>query len=76
MVKIENVEIDKIMEKLELIEDEQLAVSLLKEFNDKTKVLGQLITNRDPNLSHSDWEKLCANAKKDVDTIVKKIEEI
>ncbi|MBG08780.1 MAG: hypothetical protein CME68_08480 [Halobacteriovoraceae bacterium] len=76
MVKIENVELDKIMEKLELIEDEQLAVSLLKEFNDKTKVLGQLITNKDPNLSHSDWEKLCLDAKKDVDSIVKKIEEI
>ena len=76
MVKIENVELDKIMEKLELIEDEQLAVSLLKEFNDKTKVLGQLITNKDPSLSHSDWEKLCLDAKKDVDSIVKKIEEI
>ena len=34
MVKIENVELDKIMEKLELIEDEKLAVTLLKEFND------------------------------------------
>ena len=38
MVKIENVELDRIMEKLELIEDEKLAVSLLKEFNDKTKI--------------------------------------
>ena len=35
-----------------------------KQFNDKTKALGQLITNKDPNLSHSDWEKLCSDAKK------------
>ncbi len=76
MVKIENVELDRIMEKLELIEDEKLAVTLLKEFNDKTKALGQLITNRDPSLSHSDWEKLCSDAKKDVDNIVRKIEDI
>ena len=33
MVKVENVELDEIMEKLEKIEDEQLAVVLLKEFN-------------------------------------------
>ena len=51
-------------------------MTLLKEFNDKTKALGQLITNRDPSLSHSDWEKLCSDAKKDVDNIVKKIEDI
>ena len=76
MVKIENVELDQIMEKLELIEDEQLAVTLLKEFNEKTKVLGQLITNKDPNLSHSEWERLCSDAKKNVDNVVKKIEEV
>jgi len=76
MVKIENVELDQIMEKLELIEDEQLAVTLLKEFNEKTKLLGQLITNRDPNLSHSEWERLCSDAKKNVDNVVKKIEEV
>ena len=64
------------MEKLELIEDEQLAVTLLKEFNEKTKLLGQLITNRDPNLSHSEWERLCSDAKKNVDNVVKKIEEV
>ena len=43
MVKIENVELDKIMEKLELIEDEKLAVTLLKELNDNWQVLGEAI---------------------------------
>tara|TARA_B100000029_G_C17456135_1_gene916780 strand:+ start:552 stop:782 length:231 start_codon:yes stop_codon:yes gene_type:complete len=75
MVKVENVELDEIMEKLERIEDEQMAVVLLKEFNDKTKELGKLIVNKDSELSHEEWEKQCQKAKKDVDEVIKKIKE-
>ena len=75
MVKVENVELDEIMEKLEKIEDEQLAVVLLKEFNDKTKELGKLIVNKESDLSHDEWERLCEKAKKDVDEVIKKIKE-
>ena len=75
MVKVENVELDEIMEKLEKIEDEQLAVVLLKQFNDKTKELGKLIVNKESDLSHEEWERLCEKAKKDVDEVIKKIKE-
>ncbi|MDC0253632.1 hypothetical protein OAK75_01950 [Bacteriovoracales bacterium] len=75
MVKVENVELDEIMEKLERIEDEQMAVVLLKEFNDKSKELGKLIVNKESELPHEEWEKLCQKAKKDVDEVIKKIKE-
>jgi predicted metal-dependent phosphoesterase TrpH len=75
MVKVESVVLDEIMEKLEKIEDEQLAVVLLKEFNDKTKELGKLIVNKESDLSHEEWERLCEKAKKDVDEVIKKIKE-
>lgn len=70
---IDNNETLRVLEILENLEDEALGVSLLKEFNDKTKILGKLILNLDPNLDHLEWEKACAKAKKEVDEIVAKI---
>jgi hypothetical protein len=75
MVKVENVELNTIMEIIENIEDEQASIDLLKDFNLKTKKLGNLIMNRDVELSHKNWEIQCKEAKKEVDLIVKKIRE-
>lgn len=75
MVKVENVELSEIMEKIECIEDDQAAIDLLKDFNLKTKKLGNLIMNRDVELSHNSWEAQCKEAKKEADLIVKKIRE-
>jgi len=75
MVKVENVELSEIMEKIECIEDDQAAIDLLKDFNLKTKKLGNLIMNRDVELSHKSWEAQCKEAKKEADLIVKKIRE-
>ncbi len=66
-------EIDEIMEILENFEDEELAVRLLKEFNEKTARLGKLLMNLDKSLSHEDWKSQCDLAKKEIDNIVKKI---
>jgi hypothetical protein len=75
MVKVEKAELSEIMEKIESIEDEQAAIDLLKDFNVKTKKLGNLIMNRDVELSHKNWEAQCEEAKKETDLIVKKIRE-
>lgn len=66
-------EITVVMEKLEGLDDEALAVSLLKEFNDKTGRLGVLLQNLDPALSHEEWKKLCDQAKTQVDQVIAKI---
>lgn len=69
-------EMEKVMAKLESLEDQELAVSLLKEFNDATKRLGQLLMNLDPTLSHNEWKHKCDEAQKSVDEIVQKIVKI
>ncbi|OFZ27550.1 MAG: hypothetical protein A2381_18785 [Bdellovibrionales bacterium RIFOXYB1_FULL_37_110] len=70
---IDNQEIDLIMEKLESLEDEKLAVLLLKEFNDATGNYGKLLMNKDLSLTHEEWKKNCDQAQSKVDRIVKKI---
>lgn len=70
---IDNYELDEIMEILENYQDEEMAVVLLKEFNEKTTHLGKLLMNLDPSLSSDEWKVLCDQAKKDVDSVVQKI---
>lgn len=70
---IDTGEMTRVMEKLEGLEDEALAVKLLAEFNEKTSQLGLLIRNLDPNLDHSEWKRSCDKATKDVEDIIAKI---
>ena len=73
---IDNKEMEAVLEKLESLEDEELAAQLLKEFNEKTKHWGQLLMNMDPNLDHEVWKEECDQAKKEVDEIVKRIHDL
>ncbi|MCP4915238.1 MAG: hypothetical protein GY909_19110 [Oligoflexia bacterium] len=73
---IDSSETTKILEKLEQLEDENLAVELLQEFNSATKEMGQLILNKDESLSHDKWKELCDKAKKRVDDVVRRIQEL
>ena len=72
---LDNREINNILDILEAMVDEELAASLLAEFNEATKNHGQLVMNKDPKLSHDDWKKLCDEAAKEVDLILGKIQE-
>lgn len=58
------------------MEDEEKAAELLKEFDEKTKILGRLIMNVDQNLSNEEWKKKCDEAKKEVDKIIQKIKQL
>lgn len=70
---IDNYEVDEIMDILENYENEELAVQYLREFNEKTSILGRLLMNLDPNLSSEEWKVKCDKAKKEVDLVVQKI---
>lgn len=72
-MSIDNTELDEIMNKLENLEDEQLAVVKLQEFNKATIVLGELLMNLNKDLSHGEWKAACDEAKKEVDRIVSEI---
>jgi len=70
---IDNVEVNEVLEILESMDDETLATTLLFEFNEKTKSLGQLILNKDQGLDHKEWKNLCDVAQGEVDAVVKRI---
>jgi hypothetical protein len=65
---IENNEIERILEKLENLEDEALAVLLLKEFNQASSALGKLLLNQE-------WKQLCDDARLRLEAVIKKIEQ-
>jgi len=66
-------ELWEITETLEKMDDEVLAVTLLTEFNDKTRVHHLLLQNTDPDLDHEEWKRRCRVAQREVDGIVKRI---
>lgn len=71
---IDNNEINRILEVLENLEDEALAVELLAEFNRASTELGKLLLNLDKSLSHDEWKSLCDKAQLRLSTIVQKID--
>lgn len=73
---IDNNEINRILEKLENLDDEILAVELLKEFNRASSELGKILLNTDKNLSHEEWKNVCDDAQARLNMIVKKIDEL
>ncbi len=75
-MSIDNTELDEIMDKLENLEDEELAVVMLKEFNQATTKLGELLMNLNKDLSHGEWKAACDEAKKEVDRIVEEIKSL
>jgi len=75
-MSIENIELDEIMDKLENLEDEELAVVKLREFNAATKVLGELLMNVDKDLDNDQWKSKCDSAKKEVDRVVDEIKSL
>ncbi|MBP9681393.1 MAG: hypothetical protein KBD76_08305 [Bacteriovorax sp.] len=71
---IDNNEIERILEKLENLENEQLAVELLREFNLASSELGKLLLNLDQSLTHEEWKKRCDKAQQKLNSIIKKID--
>lgn len=70
---LDNHEVNQILEKLETLEDEQLAVELLKEFNACSSKLGKLLLNLDKSISHETWKSECDKAQCALDSIVARI---
>ncbi len=70
---IENKEVEKILSKLETLEDDFLAVELLREFNKCSAELGKLLLNLDKNLNHEEWRNLCDDAQKKLNEIIARI---
>ncbi|MDO9184254.1 MAG: hypothetical protein Q7U04_17705 [Bacteriovorax sp.] len=71
----DNNEIEQILEKLENLEDEVVAVELLSEFNRASSELGKLLLNLDTSLTHDEWKILCDKAQSRLNQIVKKIDQ-
>lgn len=72
---LDQIELRKIMEILESMEDEEKAVHLLKELHFRNKELGQWILNRDSKISHESWLEECQKSKQRVEEIIQQIRE-
>lgn len=72
----DNSEVERILTKLENIEDEELAVKLLGEFNRTSSELGKLLLNLDHTLTHAEWKDKCDDAKDRLDAIIKRIDDL
>ena len=70
---LDNKEINELLEILENLDNEELAVELLKEFNSSSKDLGKLLLNLDKGLEHNDWKLECEVAQKRLDTVIARI---
>jgi len=73
---LDNIDLESLMGKLEKLEDEELAVQLLRELNDSTSSYGKLLLNQNKNLSHEQWKHDCDAAKIRVDNIIKRIQNL
>lgn len=73
---LDNQDINSILEKLENLEDEELAVELLKEFNASSKILGKLLLNLDKSLPHEEWKNKCDEAQSRVNAVVARIHDL
>ena len=67
---LDNKEINELLENLD---NEELAVELLKEFNSSSKDLGKLLLNLDKGLEHNDWKLECEVAQKRLDRVIARI---
>lgn len=75
-MSLDNTEVNEILEKLERMKNESLAVDLLREFNEATKEHGTILLNKNPNLDHEKWKNRCDKAQERVSKIIKKIRDI
>lgn len=73
---LDNKEINQILEKLENLEDEVLAVELLMEFNSASKNLGKLVLNLDKSITHEQWKRDCDSARAELNNVIKRINDI
>ena len=73
---IDNHELEQIMDKLENLEDEKLAATLLSEFNDASKVVGQLALNLDQSLSNEEWKIKIDDAQARLEAVLKELDRL
>jgi hypothetical protein len=73
---LDNKEINEILEKLENLDDEELAVELLGEFNAASKKLGKLVLNLDKTIPHDEWKKQCDETQLELNNIINRIKSI
>lgn len=69
-------EMDRVLSKLESMDDEELAVKMLREFNDLTAQLGKLINNRDSSLETEAWKKMCDDVQTKIDNFLERLENV
>lgn len=69
----DNSEFTAIIEKLEALNDEELAAKLLSKFSKSQSRLSTLLLNNDESLSHDKWKDMCDKEKIHFENILEEI---
>lgn len=67
---IDNSEHEELLEILEEMEDQALAVQLLKQLNDLSSMLGKKVMDTSEQLDHEQWKIECDNMKSQLDAVI------
>ncbi len=70
---LDNKELEELMNILENMEDEELAVQLLARLNKASKELGLLVMNTEAAIKHEEWKEQCDRARIEVEKVVAEI---
>lgn len=66
-------ELNRLTEKLENMQDQQLAIKYLSSFSQTKSSFDQLVANRDTDLSHDEWKKQCDKLQRQLNLLVEQI---
>lgn len=66
-------ELQNVTDILENMDDQELAVELLRDFTQRKSQFDQLVANKDVSLDHDQWKQDCDSAQKELEEIVKRI---
>jgi hypothetical protein len=71
---IDTKEMERILNLIESLPDNDTSVSLLKEFSEKHKNFSKILFDTNPKLSHDEWKQKCTQAKVEIDEFLGRLE--
>ncbi len=71
---LDNKEMDRVLNLIESLPDNEISVKLLKEFSEIHKNFSKILFDKNPDLSHAEWKKKCDQAKLSIDEFLGRLE--
>ena len=73
---IDNNEMERVLNLIENLPDNDLSIKLLKEFSEKHKNFSKSLFDKNPEISHDEWKQKCTQAKLEIDNFLSRLESL